>query len=389
MTAPGLDNAQLLHRLVAFDTTSRNSNLDLVDFVSNYVDRPGVTVERNASPAGDKSNLVITVGRERATGRRDGVILSGHMDVVPAEEPEWNTNPFELQAEDDRYVARGACDMKGFLALAINEAQRVDPAAVVRPLVLILTYDEEVGTLGAKHFVETWPEADTLPRSAVIGEPTSLQVLRAHKGHVKFDLEILGRSAHSGLPHLGDNAIERAGRALTAFSTLRKELESEGGAHADTFPEVPYPALNVALISGGSAINIIPDRCRLQIGMRTLPGVTGDQLEPRLRTALSAALPEGRYQLERTGESPPMICAHHAHVNQSLTRDLGQPPGDGASFATDAGWFQSLGTECVLYGPGDIGVAHKANEFLPVSEFVQCADVIARLVQRFCIVEAP
>ena len=388
MTTPSLDNTQLLHRLIAFDTTSHNSNLDLVDFVSNYVDRPGVTVERNPSPDGQKANLVITVGRERATERRDGLILSGHMDVVPAEEPEWETNPFELTTEDQRYLARGACDMKGFLALAINEALRLDPAAVSQPLVLILTYDEEVGTLGAKHFVETWPAAETLPRSAVIGEPTSLQVLRAHKGHLKFDLEILGRSAHSGLPHLGDNAIERAGRALAALSKLREELEAEGDAHADIFPEVPYPALNVALISGGSAINIIPDRCRLQIGMRTLPGVTGDHLEPRVREALATALPEDRYQLERTGESPPMICSHHAHISQALTEDLGEPPGDGASFATDAGWFQNLETECVLYGPGDIGVAHKPNEFLPISEFVQCADVITRLVQQFCMADA-
>ncbi len=213
---PTLPDAGLLGRLIAFDTTSRNSNLPLADFLCDYLDRPGIRISRVPSADGAKTNVVAWVGPQPTADRR-GLVLSGHMDVVPAEEDGWTSEPFALTDGGDRWVARGACDMKGFLALATNLAAEAAEAGTARwraPLALVFTYDEEVGTLGAKRLTESFPEAAALPRSAIIGEPTSLRVVRTHKGHFKLRITLHGVAAHSGYPHLGANAIEPAGRVI-------------------------------------------------------------------------------------------------------------------------------------------------------------------------------
>jgi acetylornithine deacetylase len=384
VTVKPLETTALLERLIAFDTTSRNSNLEMVDFVSNYADRPGVSIERNPAADGTKANLLITVGQRDGT-ERQGLVLSGHMDVVPAEEPEWQSDPFRLTRREDHLVARGACDMKAFLAAALNVAVELEPRQCRHPLVLLFTYDEEVGTLGAKHFVETWSNTAALPRNAVIGEPTSLVVVPAHKGHLTMRVTIAGRSAHSGLPHLGVNAVERGAEVMAALADLRDRLIAESSPHRDRFPEVPHVALSVTRIAGGTAINVIPDRCVLEMSVRTLPGSTGDTLKPRIRDAIAGALAEDQYEIQILAESPPMVCRDGADVVRALRDELGQTVGSAASYATDAGWFQQLDMDCVLYGPGDIGKAHRPNEFVPLGEFVAAESVLTRLVDTFCM----
>src|SRR6202035_5716977 len=183
-----LSDAALLARLVAFDSTSRNSNLPLAEFLCGYLDQPGIRVRRNPSADGDKVNLIFEVGPEPDPGltgsQRPGLVLSGHMDVVPAEEEAWESDPFVLADRGDRWVGRGACDMKGFLALAANLALAASGRRLAHPLALLFTYDEEVGTLGARRLVDSCPEARALPASVVIGEPTGLRVVHAHKGHL-------------------------------------------------------------------------------------------------------------------------------------------------------------------------------------------------------------
>jgi acetylornithine deacetylase len=213
---PTLDDSELLRRLVAFDSTSRNSNLPIADFICDYLDRPWIRVRRHPSPDGDRTNLFIAAGPEEASG--SGLGLSGHMDVVPADEQGWRTDPFTLTQVGNTYTGRGTADMKGFLAVAINQLASLDGKRLHRPLALVLTYDEELGTLGAKHFVETWPEREVLPRALVIGEPSSLRVVRMHKGYLKMRVEFEGTAAHSGYPHLGRNAIEPAARGIVALS---------------------------------------------------------------------------------------------------------------------------------------------------------------------------
>lgn len=377
-----LSDAGLLGRLIAFDTTSHNSNLPLADFLCDYLDRPGVRIGHNPSADGGKTNLVVRVGPEPAGDRR-GLVLSGHMDVVPAGEEGWRSDPFTLADEGDRWVARGACDMKGFLALAANLAAEARPERLRAPLVLLFTYDEEVGTLGAKRFTETWPEADALPRSAIIGEPTSLRVARAHKGHFKMRVTFHGTPAHSGYPHLGVNAIEPAGRVIVALERLRRELEAEAAPNRELFPEVPFVPLNVGTVHGGSAINVVPDRCAVELGVRPLPGIASEELVERVVRAIREAAtlePE----IELLSDSPPLLLDEAAPIHRHLCALTGQSAGASVSFATDAGWLQRLGMDCAVYGPGSIEVAHKPNEFLPKSDLAAARGTLERTLQRFC-----
>jgi acetylornithine deacetylase len=377
-----LDDRALLSRLIGFDTTSRESNLPLADFLADYLDRPGVRVARNPSADRVKTNLVVAVGPE--TDDREGLVLSGHMDVVPAEESDWRSDPFTLTDSGDRYVGRGTADMKGFLALAVNRLAAADASALRRPLALLFTYDEEVGTLGARRFTETFAPIARLPRHVVIGEPTALRVVRAHKGMVRLRLEFTGRAAHSGYPHLGRSAIEPAARAIVALSALRRELEAERPPSGDVFPDVPFVALNVGTVAGGSAANVIPDRCEVHLGIRVLPGMTVDDVAVRVHAAVAGAVDEP-FALEPVSESPAMLLDPDAPIHRSLCEAVGQRGSHSVMFASDAGWLQRAGFESVLFGPGSIEVAHQPNEFLPVAEFRRAGEVLDGLIHRSCV----
>ncbi len=378
-----LSHRDLLARLVAFDSTSRESNLPLADFVSDYVDRPGVRIARNPSPDATKTNLLIGAGPFDPEGA--GLMLSGHMDVVPATEPEWKTDPFTLADVGENYVGRGAADMKGFLALALNQLLALDPARLRHPLMLLFTYDEEIGTLGARRFIETWPAPERLPRDVIIGEPTSLQVVRLHKGMLRLRLAFAGRAAHSGYPHLGRSAIEPAARAIVALAELRRTMEAERPAHGEHFPEVPFPALNVGTVAGGSAMNVIPDRCVVEVGIRLLPEMSAEAMTARVRTAIGDAVPDQSFTLEPLGLSPAMMLAEDAEIHRRLCQATGQQGSRSVAFATDAGWLQELGLRCVIFGPGSIEVAHRPNEFVPAGELRQAAEILEGMVHRSCV----
>jgi acetylornithine deacetylase len=385
MTSPSLSDAELLARLVAFDSTSHLSNLPIADFLAGYLDRPGVRVERNLSPAGDKANLVVWLGPEPGEAR-DGLVLSGHMDVVPPGEG-WASDPFALTDAGDRYVGRGACDMKGFLALAANVAAGVADRTASRlraPLVLVFTYDEEVGTLGARRLVESYPAGRRLPRQAIIGEPTSCRVARLHKGHLKMRLTLHGVSAHSGYPHLGENAIEPAGRVIVALAELRRALAAEPAPHGELFSEVPYVPLNVGTVRGGTAINVVPERCVVELGVRPLPGMDSAALAARVAAAARAAAAPAVPTVEVISDSPPLLAAADAPILRHLAAAVGQREAGSVSFATDAGWLAGLGIDCAIWGPGSIEVAHKPNEHLPKAELAAARGVLAAAVERFC-----
>lgn len=384
--AASLSDAALLARLVAFDSTSRRSNLPIADFLCDYLDRPGIRVRRNPSPGGDKVNLIFAVGPAPDPERegRPGLVLSGHMDVVPAEEPEWESDPFTLADRGDRYVGRGACDMKGFLALAANLALAASRRRLVHPLALLFTYDEEVGTLGARRLVESCPEARALPASVVIGEPTGLRVARAHKGHLTMRITLHGRSAHSGYPHLGRNAIEPAGEVIAALARLRRELAAEGAPHAELFPEVPYVPLNVGRVQGGAAINVVPDRCIVELGLRALPGVDSRRLAERVEQAARAAAAPFIPDVEVLADSPPLLVAEEAPVLRRLCSLIGQRETATVSFATDAGWLQRLGMDCILFGPGSIDAAHRPNEHVPKADLATASAVLERAIEGCC-----
>lgn len=374
---------EIFSRLVAFDTTSDQSNLPIADFISDMVERNADAIARVPSEDGTKTNLLVRFG---TAADRQGLILSGHMDCVPAREEGWESDPFTLTDRGDRWVGRGASDMKGFLALSLALAEELDTRMLRHPLYLLFTYDEEVGTLGAHRFSRVFDSPETLPRNVIIGEPTSLKVARMHKGHLKLRITTLGKSAHSGYPHLGRNAIEAAGHVIARLSAVREELMSERPPHSEHFEGVPFAALNVGTIRGGSAVNVIPDRCALELGIRLLPGMpTGSMIE-RVESALSE-LHDDEWRLEMISDSPPMLLDEETPIVQTLTRMVEQHETATVSFATDAGWLQTLGLHCVLFGPGSIEVAHRPNEFMPKGEFFRAAEWIARAIRHFCIEE--
>lgn len=381
--AQKLSDTELLACLVGFDTTSSNSNLPLIDFVSDYLDRPGIRLTQNPSPDETKSNLVVELGPETGD-ERAGLMLSGHTDTVPAAEPEWHTPPHQLTALDGRLYGRGSSDMKGFVALAINTAATLDPNAMKAPLALVLTYDEEVGLLGAKQFAETWPESARLPKNAVIGEPTRLEVVRAHKGFVDIRFIFSGESAHSGYPHLGRNAIEPVGKAISALAELRRLLEAEGGPHAHEFPDVPYAPLNVGRVVGGVATNVVPDRCVLEVSTRPLPGMQPSDLAERIERAVRNAADGEPLAVETMSSSPPLLLALDAEVHIAALAAVGQTEDKTVSYATDGGWFQQMGFDCLIWGPGDIARAHKPNEFIGIDELQRGREVLDPFVRRFC-----
>ncbi len=368
---------------MAFDTTSRLSNLPLVDFLADYLDRPGVRIQRLASPDGGKANLMVQAGPALEDGT--GLTLSGHMDVVPAEEPEWRSDPFRLTRAGDTWVGRGAADMTGFLGLAVNRVASAKPDRLRRPLALLLTYDEEVGTLGARRFSETVGASAGLPHDVVIGEPTSLRVVRLHKGMVRLQLTFTGRAAHSGYPHLGRSAIEPAARAISALADLRVTMEAERPPHGEHFPEVPFVALNVGVVQGGSAANVIPDRCTVQIGIRLLPGTRAEEIGERVTGALSAVLPDERYDLAWLSESPAMMLDENVALHRELCEMVHQTGTGSVAFATDAGWLQRAGFRCVIFGPGSIEVAHRPNEFVPIAELERGGTLLDDLIRRRCV----
>jgi acetylornithine deacetylase len=384
--AAKMSDIELLRRLVAFDSTSAHSNRPIADFICEYVDGPGFEVFRNEKPDENKVNLVIRVGDPgRFRDERAGLILSGHMDVVPAVEPEWESDPFDLTERDGRLFGRGAADMKGFLALALNLAQEFAEEPLQTPLVLLLTFDEELGLLGAQHFQRMWDESIPLPKNAIIGEPTGMRVIRMHKGHLRVSITLRGRSAHSACPHLGRNAIEPAARVVTALAELRQALTRERIETGTYFRETPYATINVAQIAGGEAVNIIPDRCAIDIGGRVLPGMDSAGFIQRIRDTVDALEDLGECTVETVNVGPPLLAPADSEVHRFMCDLLSQTEDGAASYATDAGVFQQMGIDCVVCGPGPIDVAHRPNEFTTREDLAAARPIFQKAIRRFCI----
>jgi acetylornithine deacetylase len=389
MRVPRLSDIELLARLVAFDTTSATSNLPLVDFVADYLDGTGARIHRLSSDDGRKANLAVVMGPEG--DGREGLTLCGHTDVVPAQERDWESEPFEAVQWGGAIVGRGTADMKGFLALAVQALAEADLPSLEQPLAILFTYDEEVGTLGARRLAETGGPPEPLPRRTIVGEPTSLLPRRLHKGHLRLRVVVEGMAAHSGVPHAGRSAIEPAARVVTALADLRRALESERPPHADAFPQVPFVTLNVGRIEGGVAANVIPDRCAVEIGARLLPGMDTRAFVGRVTETVDAAAGDAPHAIAVGGESPPLSTDEGCDLWRWLKAAAGRGSSGPAAeapisvpFATDAGWLQRLGFECVIWGPGSIEVAHRANEYVPLEDLQRARALLGRAVDRWC-----
>jgi len=369
----------LLERFVAHPTVSDRPVLALAADLATRATDLGFRVERFVDPDREgKCSVVASIG-PRGT---DGLAISGHMDVVPVEGQPWTTDPFRATEKDGRLYGRGAADMKGFLAAVMTALARIPASAYRRELVLVWTHDEEIGCLGSAGLARWWGDRP-IPTTCWIGEPTRFQVQRMHPGHVAVELTAIGRAAHSSRPEVGIDAIEAGAAIVAAAKELARELREHPVADLAEM-ERPWVALNVGQIHGGQAVNIVPDHCVVRIGYRPLPGQPPDavwnELQQRVASLGLKAKVEGR--LLRV--SPAMLTPLDTPLEAVLLSHASTTAIGAATFATDGGNLTQIGTRPLVFGPGDIAVAHQADEWIDGAELVKAVGVVEAVVRRMC-----
>jgi acetylornithine deacetylase len=376
---PTAETLDLLARLVAFDTTSHKSNMALVRFVVDDLARQGVEAALVPTPDGEKASLFATVGPQGIPG----IGLSGHTDVVPADARAWTGDPFTVRASAGRLYGRGTADMKGFLACVLAMVPEFKRRRLKVPIHLLFSYDEEIGCTGVRPMIAELGRRFAKPRAVIVGEPTSMAVVDAHKGPVRWQIEITGRAAHSSMPQLGANAIAAAAALIGEASRIERELAH---THAPRFTP-PYPTLQVTEIAGGVASNVVPASCRFGFEIRALPGLDIDAIEARLAAfarneclpALRRVAPEADIVLRQTNRVPPFEAERMSEVVALALKLAGQNDTEAVSYATEAGLFQAAGVPAVVCGPGDIAQAHTADEWIASSEIDRCLAFLDRL----------
>ena len=372
---------------------SHRTNEPAADFLADELDRLGFRIARQVLEVAGvrKANLVAWLGPPEP----DGVILSGHLDVVPfAGQPGWSREPLRLAAEGERLYGRGTSDMKGFLAQCLAAARRLDPDSLERPLVFAFTCDEEVGCLGAERLAPVLASLLgelPLPRLCWIGEPTTWRVLHAHKGIVAFEVEARGRGGHSSVPEAGVNAIALAARAIAAIGEVQAEHRAKPEeAWRATFPEAPYTTFNFGTIAGGTAANVIAEVCRFLVSYRPLPDA--DPVAPfgRVRERLAALAPRdfgspgllGELALGAPHVVPGMLSPRGTALEKALFETLGEHEPGGAPFCTDGGRLAAAGIHSLVCGPGDLEQAHQPDESISRAAFERGPDVILAVLAR-------
>ncbi|MFT3729305.1 MAG: acetylornithine deacetylase [Terricaulis sp.] len=373
---------KILERLIAFDTTSRNSNLDLIAWVEEFLSARGIDSVRVSNAEGAKANLYALIG-PRVEG---GVVLSGHTDVVPVDGQPWTSDPWVVTAKGDgKLYGRGVSDMKSFSALALAHVDQMRAANMKRPLILALSYDEEVGCLGAPAMIDEIARLMPKPEAAIIGEPTSMKVVSAHKSIRTYIVEVIGREAHSSLPHQGVSAVMEALKLMDLIALM-------GGESAQVDEALfspPGPTLTIGRVDGGTAVNILARRCEFMFDLRSPTAAQSDALERRffeaaakLDAEIKARAPEGGVTVARRSSTPGLEL-DRASPAEALARALtGDNDTRAASYAAEAGLFQNAGIPAVLCGPGSIEQAHQPDEWIEISQIEEGARFFEKLIAR-------
>ena len=366
-----------IDRLLRHDTTSRGSNLALIEDVRDALHSHGLHPWLTHEVGGTKANLFVTV--PAADGRTaGGTVLSGHTDVVPVDGQDWSSDPFIPEVRDGLLFARGAADMKSFLGIALAHVPDMLAAPLREPIHLALSFDEEVGCLGAPLMLAEVEARGLSPRGCIIGEPTSMEVVMGHKGINIYRCRVRGRSAHSSLPENGVNAIEYAARLICFIRDLADDFRRDGPF--DHAFDAPYVTAQTGLISGGAASNLIPELCTFEFEFRNLPTVEAAGLLGRIETyARDTLLPKMRGESDETGiefdriaQAPAMEASEDAAITglvRALARDHGTRK---VAYGTEGGQFEAIGIPTVICGPGDIRQAHRPDEFVSLEQIRRC-----------------
>jgi acetylornithine deacetylase len=370
----------MIEALVAIPTVSRDSNLDCIAFIRDYLASAGVSSTLVKNDDGRKANLYATVG-PMVEG---GVVLSGHTDVVPVEDQDWLSDPFQVVEKDGRLYGRGTCDMKSFYAIALALVPEMQN--LKRPIHFALSYDEEVGCLGAPALIEALTDAVPAPQAVIVGEPTMMRVVRAHKSIFRFHIRVTGHEAHSSQPHRGVSAVMVAGRLINWMHERQRRNAAE--ASPDCTFEPPYTSLHCGVVHGGTATNIMAHHCELEADFRSVPGEDArmyfealqtyarEELEPEMQ----AIAPETGIQFRVDACVPAFEAAEDAPAVTLVKRLTGQNDLECVSYGAEAGQFQEAGHSVVMCGPGSIDQAHQPNEYISLAQVEAGTVFLRRLI---------
>ena len=387
MPGETVDSVEMLRRLVAFDTTSAKSNLALIEYVRDYLKGHGIAATLVPNEDNTKANLYATVG-PMVEG---GVVLSGHTDVVPVDGQPWDTDPWELIDREGKYFGRGTCDMKAFSAIGLAMVPYFKAAPLKRPIHFALSYDEEVGCLGAHSLAAKLMGSVPRPRVVVIGEPTMMTVVHAHKGTRAYVTTFTGFEAHSSMTHLGVSAIHFAGDFIHFLNRLQDDLEANAPTGGEFMP--PCTTLNVGIISGGTAGNILARECRVNWNYRSLPGEDQEAIERRAFAHIESVLlpamrkrhPAAQIVTETKSTTPAFSPQGNDEAKALAAAWSGSNVTGSVSYGTEAGIFrQTLGVPTVVCGPGDIAQAHQPNEFILKPQIGACETFMRRMTEWAC-----
>jgi acetylornithine deacetylase len=373
--------AGLLKTLVGFDTTSRGSNLELVEWVEGYLDKLGVPHRRVPNADGSKSSLIATIG-PMVEG---GVVLSGHTDVVPVDGQPWSSEPFTVVEREGRLYGRGTCDMKGFIALALAAAPEILAVNPKKPVHLAFSYDEEIGCLGAPAMIETIKRELPRPSLVVVGEPTDMEAVSGHKGISTFHVTVIGREAHSSQTQQGVSANMVAVKLMAALVELSERLEREADPASIFTPK--GATLTIGVVHGGTAHNILARECHFHFDLRCPPGLEPMDLlggffalAEQLDAQVKARAPEAGVSVQRHSNVPSFAPERDGAAEAFARRLAGDNgPARAVSYAAEAGQFQGAGFSTVLCGPGSILQAHQPDEYVEVSQMERGAAFMRRL----------
>lgn len=375
----------LLEKLIAFPTVSTESNLALIDFVESYLADLGVASTRVPDATGQKASLYAHIGPQVA----GGVVLSGHTDVVPVAGQAWDTDPFTVTEKDGKLYGRGTCDMKGFDALALSAVPLALERGIKRPLQIALSYDEEIGCLGAPPMIDHMvshgmPRADTV----IVGEPSMMQVVTGHKGGIGWDMHFRGFEVHSSIAYQGVSAIMMAAKMIEWCNKVNAETAAATPSALAAAFDPPYTGLHVGTIHGGTANNITAKDCYFNVNIRLVPGDDVRVWEARvlakvaeLEAEMKAVRPEAGITAAQNFELTGLVPESMGKAEEIARRLTGDNATHVVSYGTEAGQFQERGYSAVVCGPGDIAQAHQPNEFITIDQFQQGEAFIARLVE--------
>jgi acetylornithine deacetylase len=375
---------EMVTRLVAFDTTSRNSNLALIEFVRDYVDAHKVASELVFAEDGNKANLYATIGPPD----QGGIMLSGHTDVVPIDDQDWHSDPFAILEKGDRLYGRGSSDMKSFIAVVLTLVPELVRRRLRTPIHLSFSYDEEVGCIGVRRLISALATRPNRPRLAIVGEPTTMQVGVGHKGKHTLRCHVHGHEAHSSQVNYGVNAIEAAAEIIARLKEMARRKRDQGPFDPDFDP--PYSSIHTGLIRGGTALNIVPKDCEFDFEIRPLPGDDVGGLIVDLRDfaarhvlpEMRAVQPETDIVIEELSSAPALNTPVDAEVTQLCAALTGENGTTKVAFGTEGGLFSAAGIPTIICGPGSIDQAHKPDEYIELDQIARCERFLKRLIDR-------